>query len=141
MSYRIYQTNKRLASGELASEVYDTSLADLDTDCPGFVAGKGKRLFVGTDEECMNYCDKNELVAEVGGVLVTKSLLRYAFEKVENKKNWKLPIAARVYISEAWDKELIAKAIEFFTGSKATFAQGRGMVQVSAPGYYAACGI
>lgn len=64
--------------------------------------------------------------------------LRAAFDAVANRENWKMPIGAAI---KAEDREVTAKGIEFFTGSKATFESlPNGKLLVSAEGYYRAVG-
>jgi hypothetical protein len=84
--------------------------------------------------------DPNRVEINVNGerVEVAVSTLRYAFEMVENKQNWKLPVAAKIAIGNRF---LIAAAIEFFTGSVAKFEPAEpGMLWVRAVGYYEAVG-
>jgi hypothetical protein len=73
-----------------------------------------------------------------------EAALRAAFERVQDPTNWKNPINAPVAADA--DRELIATAIIFYTGSTPTFqAIYRGPQElvgyiVRAAGYYAAVG-
>lgn len=66
--------------------------------------------------------------------------LRFYFEFVQDRTDWKAPIAG--YALKA-DREIVAEAIAFFTGSEARFtkvtANGK-LWRVYADGYYAATG-
>jgi hypothetical protein len=65
--------------------------------------------------------------------------LKAAFELVENKTNWKLPIDRTI---DSKDVEVVGKAIPYFTGSIAHFTpiMGTDKVRVQASGYYSAVG-
>jgi hypothetical protein len=64
----------------------------------------------------------------------TEPQLRAAFEKVEDKTNWKNPIKAYIKPEEI---EITKAAIEFFTATQATFKNiDINKVWVEAPGYY-----
>src|SRR5262245_36809222 len=87
-----------------------------------------------------------QVVASVNGKAVTRGELEIAFNAVADKVNWKNPIDATVDL-DAYTKAIVAKAVEFFTGSKAKFARkggtttgGIGRYRVTAAGYYAAIG-
>ncbi len=100
----------------------------------------GNCRYIGSDIGCMNFIDNNDLITEVNGKGVSRRELQDAFEKVQNKDNWKMSVNAYVPESDDAAKNLYAAAIEFFTGSKAEFmALSNGMV-VKAEGYYAAVG-
>lgn len=69
----------------------------------------------------------------------TKSELEAAFKKVQNADHWKNPIDATIPVA---DVDITAKAIEFFTATKASFFRvggidGKVRMRVTAPGYYA----
>lgn len=85
--------------------------------------------------------DDKQVVAKVLGRNVTRGTLRKAFERVENKANWKMPIDATIDITSPREGLLIAEAVVFYTGSRATFIpQGGSRYKVLAIGYYAAVG-
>ena len=69
----------------------------------------------------------------------TREQLLEAFELVENKTNWKLPIDKTI---DSKDVEVVGKAIPYFTGSIAHFTpiMGTNQVRVQASGYYEAVG-
>lgn len=84
--------------------------------------------------------DLGRVEIEINGerIDVAVSTLRYAFEMVENKANWKLPIDAKIAIGNRF---LVGAAITFFTGSVPKFVPAEpGMLRVYADGYYAAVG-
>lgn len=86
-----------------------------------------------------------QVVAEIDGREVTRAELAKAFDRVVPLEDWKKTIDAYVVVTRDGEQELIAKAIEFFTGSKATFEvvrQGRYYVsyRVRAAGYFATIG-
>lgn len=60
--------------------------------------------------------------------------LKAAFNSVANKKNWKLPIDTQV--PETANKDLIARAITWYTGSETEFGYSIGGYWVRAAGYY-----
>lgn len=62
-----------------------------------------------------------------------------AFDSVKNSKNWKNPINR--LISNDADRELIARAIIYFTGSRPEFIEQNGKTRVIASGYYNAIGM
>lgn len=69
----------------------------------------------------------------------SEAKMREAFTKVQNKKNWKLPIHAR--IEGDVDRDLIQAAVIYFTGSVCEFTDlPSGEVLVDAAGYYACIG-
>lgn len=65
--------------------------------------------------------------------------LKAAFELVENKTNWKLPIDTTI---ESKQVDVVRDAVPFFTGSIAHFTpiMGTDKVRVQASGYYSAVG-
>lgn len=71
----------------------------------------------------------------------TEADLEFAFDCVKDLTNWKLPINVTVGTSVTrLNKELIATAIEFYTGSVAEFTDNEdGSYTVTATGYYEAC--
>lgn len=82
-----------------------------------------------------------EVVARIMGEDVTRRDLIRAFERVEDRTNWKNPINCEVRIEDDRDMETIRAAVEFLTGSKATFEFVRANVyRCKAVGYYAAVG-
>jgi len=100
----------------------------------------GALRFIGTSENCQEFCDEVEPVARVLGKPVTRNELCAAFELVEDKKNWKNPIKTTLALDPA-KSCLVAVAVEFFTGSKPSFTWlSDGTVQVEARGYYLTCG-
>jgi hypothetical protein len=99
-----------------------------------------KVIFEGTFEICTKYINDHDIVCEICGIPATKSDLMEYFNKVQNKENWKNPINAFVNEKDEISIEAYTKAIEFFTGSKATCTSvGKGTLIV-ADGYYKACG-
>jgi hypothetical protein len=87
-----------------------------------------------------------QVVATVNGKPVTRGELSLAFNAVANKENWKFPVNATVTL-DPYLKAMVAKAVEFFTGSKAKFVaksgsttSGMTLYHVTAAGYYAATG-
>jgi len=69
----------------------------------------------------------------------TQDQLKAAFEKVEDKTDWKNPIKA--YVDKSEDMVLIQQAIIHFTGTvcemtKINKGPNKGKVLVTAPGYY-----
>ena len=81
------------------------------------------------------------VVAQVLGQNVTWGELHDAFELVKPSENWKAAIDREVVIAGDREMEMVRAAVEFFTGSKATFeALGRNRYRVRAAGYYAAVG-
>lgn len=71
--------------------------------------------------------------------------LRRAFERVQDKADWKNPIDAFIGQADTTERRKIATAIEFFTGSRAEWISAQRRTKavwtVQAPGYYQACGI
>ena len=65
--------------------------------------------------------------------------LRTAFEKVENADHWKNPVKAFCKVE---DRDIIERAIEFYTGSEAVFyvTDVDGWLKVEADGYFVAIG-
>lgn len=75
---------------------------------------------------------KWEAETECGGYTV--AALREAFERVEDKKDWRLPVEKPILVI---DMPITAVAIEFFTGSKARFTHlDKNNCLVRALGYY-----
>ena len=67
--------------------------------------------------------------------------LKAAFERVENKINWKMPIDAIVRINNLDEEILIHDAVVHFAGCVPKFHHyGNRMFNVTAIGYYAAVG-
>jgi hypothetical protein len=71
----------------------------------------------------------------------THEELKAAFERVEDSSDWKQAIDALVPASK---REVTAAAIEYFTGTEASFwelraqySTGERLLHVKAPGYYA----
>jgi hypothetical protein len=82
-----------------------------------------------------------QIVGEVRGKPVTRGALNVAFRKVEPANNWKMPIAAVIEEPSELEREMIAEAVTFFTGSIATFEPiAGGKCFVKAKGYYEAVG-
>jgi hypothetical protein len=65
----------------------------------------------------------------------SKDELHAAFSLVEDKTDWKLPIDKTI---DAEQLEVVARAIEFYTGSTCTITpiMGTDRIRVQAPGYY-----
>jgi hypothetical protein len=84
----------------------------------------------------------NEVVATVLGRDVTRGELWAAFNAVANKTHWKNPIDAVVDLNDA-EREMLRKAVIFFTGSVPSFKPRKGSnlprcrYRVRATGYYA----
>ena len=67
--------------------------------------------------------------------------LHEAFELVQNRENWKAPIDATVTAATKRERDVIGRAVTFFTGSVAQFELvGFNRFRVRAAGYYAAVG-
>jgi hypothetical protein len=82
-----------------------------------------------------------EIVGNVHGQPISRKAMQAAFELVQNRENWKLPIDAVVAIESDFERELIYHAVMFYTGSIAQFyRQGPVQYRVRAMGYYAAVG-
>lgn len=63
-----------------------------------------------------------------------------AFTKVQNEKNWKLPIDKALALTDD-EKSVMYEAIIFYTGSVPDFVKLKdGRYRVQAVGYYAAVG-
>jgi len=76
------------------------------------------------------------------GTPYSRADLKWAFELVENKKNWKMPISTRVELT-AKEVDMVKHAVVFFAGCQPTFRPVAGkpcMFLVTAPGYYKAVG-
>jgi hypothetical protein len=67
----------------------------------------------------------------------SRNQLKVAFEKVQNKDNWKNPINSNINKNK---KDVIEKAIIFFTGSVPKFESNLNGLSVKADGYYIAIG-
>ncbi len=68
----------------------------------------------------------------------TQQELIDAFETVQNKKNWKYSIDARISVDQM---DIVGEAIAHFTGSIPHFDDGHdGTIRVEAEGYYIAIG-
>ena len=65
----------------------------------------------------------------------TEDELSAAFSLVKNQKDWKLPIDAVVPISTS--RELITRAVIYYTGSIPEFQATANGLRVVATGYYA----
>lgn len=83
-----------------------------------------------------------QIVAHVGKRDVTRGELSKAFDRVADKSNWKKPIDATVNLTDS-EREIVAKAVTFFTGNVAKFEKVRAKgsqpfagYRVTAPGYY-----
>jgi hypothetical protein len=74
------------------------------------------------------------------GMNYSRAELKAAFELVENKENWKLPIDAVVPYESKLDQ--IREAVIFFAGCtpRFTLSPSKGFVRVRAAGYYMAVG-
>lgn len=93
-----------------------------------------------TEQEIIKYASydlDNQIIPEYN---MTRGQLKEAFEKVQNKENWKLPIDS---LCVPQDVQNIKNAIIFFTGSVPTFKKSeKGYTyRVQAAGYYAAVGV
>ena len=70
----------------------------------------------------------------------TRRQLTEAFNRVENKENWKLPIDAVVTVNFA-ELNAIKAAVIFFTGGAAKSKRRlAGVYHITAPGYYNSVG-
>lgn len=98
-------------------------------------------LYNGTLNGAMNFVDTHQVVGQVQGVPVTRSELSECFNQVANSDNWKNPINAILPCEDtSLNRDLYAKAIEFFTGSIAEFTVDDKGTWIKAKGYYAVCG-
>lgn len=68
----------------------------------------------------------------------TRRQLNDAFNLVKDRKNWKYPVNALV--PRDVDRNLIASAVIFYTGSVPTFTREGRKLRVRAAGYYNAIG-
>jgi hypothetical protein len=75
----------------------------------------------------------------VFGKRVTDAEMKAAFDKVAPKPDWRFPIETTAVLANDYEITVMAKAVEYFTGSKATFTpKGSSNVYVvKAAGYYA----
>lgn len=75
------------------------------------------------------------------GTIYSRAQLKAAFELVENKANWKMPVKSTIF---ACGREVTEAAIIFYTGSVPKFVEVAGsnglLLRVTARGYYAAIG-
>jgi hypothetical protein len=72
------------------------------------------------------------------GMLLEKTLLSSVFSMVENKKDWRGPIEAKLNadLCEV-SQEVIARAVEFFTSTTPSFTREGDYLIVAALGYRA----
>jgi hypothetical protein len=91
-----------------------------------------------TSDYPMNIDEESTVaVVLIGGLPVTRKMLVDAFEKVEDKTDWKNPVDSRVGLATEWHKKLMLVAVEFFTGTKPNLEPlGNGFYVISADGYY-----
>lgn len=76
------------------------------------------------------------------GTKYSRAELKAAFELVENKENWKMPIVKALTLSNG-QREVIEEAVVFFAGCRPTFTpivNVPGKYLVEAVGYYNAVG-
>lgn len=67
--------------------------------------------------------------------------LREAFKRVENQENWKYPVCCVLPKATKTERDRIARAIAFFTGSVAKWEKLKSTGwRVTAPGYYKSIG-
>jgi hypothetical protein len=101
----------------------------------------GKVVFIGSEKECDAWVDSHEIICVIDGIPIPKEALKTAFNIVANPVNWKLPIDKDDVSEESFCQKIISKAIEFFTGSTATWTELPDKSwNVKAPGYYIATG-
>ena len=76
------------------------------------------------------------------GMLVERAILHGAFRLVADKNDWRAPIDAVVHADLAeFDGEVIARAVQFFTGTDAAVVETDAGLHVRAIGYRAGpCG-
>ena len=89
---------------------------------------------------------ETKALGEAGGIQInlaestlagrfTQKQLEMAFALVQNLDHWKGPVNALIPV---WEMDVVAAAIEHFTGTEATFgAPSLDIVRVTAPGYWA----
>lgn len=88
----------------------------------------------------------NEIEIKVGNRIFSRGELKEAFDLVCDKENWKLPINTTLPVKDIQALNTILVAVEFFTGSKASFEfdnfneAGVACFHVKAIGYYNAVG-
>ncbi len=95
---------------------------------------------IGTHQECTDWIDEHEIVTVVSGSPVNRKTLKLAFELVENKLNWKLPIDKWVLTGSEPQIELISKAVEFFVGKAPDVEKIGKYYHFRSPGYYVITG-
>lgn len=71
---------------------------------------------------------------------LTIAQLRQYFALVENRSNWKAPIAHTFEIISVDERRHVSHAITFFTGSVAEWTRDGKRWTITAPGYDAALG-
>lgn len=78
----------------------------------------------------------------VEGMLIEKAILKGAFDLVKTSYDWREPIDTSVDETCEFDRDVLARAIEFFTGTTAKFVpRTAGGWWVKADGYRAGpCG-
>ena len=90
----------------------------------------------------------DQIVDRISGCDVRRAEFEAAFNRVADKANWKNPIDATVIVMNGAELEILLRAIEFFTGSRATTEILRAgtlggtsaTYRIRAAGYYATCG-
>lgn len=78
----------------------------------------------------------------------TQQELSAAFQRVQNRRNWKKPVDAVIIIENDEEMRLITQAVIHFTGSVPSFVEvdtpwrtdGKQRYRVTADGYYEAIG-
>lgn len=84
-----------------------------------------------------NLTDDMDVVVHEG---FTRRQLTEAFNRVENKENWKFPIDAVVTVNFE-ELNMIKAAVVFFTGGVAKSRRRlAGVYHITAPGYYNSVG-
>jgi hypothetical protein len=82
-----------------------------------------------------------QVVETIDGRSITRAELRAAFDRVADRSHWKNPIASSVVIHSEFEREVIRRAVVFFTGSVPTFEHVAGPFFICrAAGYFAAVG-
>lgn len=85
----------------------------------------------------MKYCDDHDVIDyDETGKPITRTVLRKAFEMVQDEDDWKNPICATFEVISDAAMNRISKAIEFYTGSKAEWSNSENLWLVTAKGYY-----
>lgn len=90
----------------------------------------------------------NQIVDSIDGRSITREEFLREFNRVAPKQNWKDRIDATVIVMNGAELEILLRAIEFFTGSRATTEILRAgtlggtsaTYRIRAAGYYATCG-